>query len=250
MQVRDQQNVLRALVAGKGSPAAVFSEEDIAFLTPLLAEALTRAATDQQVGFRLVQAGAPAYQQRAGAGVGSSEPALALSPQEFTSGALFAYGRSLYFSLSEYRHRPEPADTINMPNRRLPDATGLVNRDIIFAPEAALRSDLPPPRFTGNPDMTLVIDYDLLARLPHSSGVTTAPAVQPHVSGDQSGTAPPPEVQPGELQVIKEEMKKKEGELQDLRRELDDIKRQLQQEPDLSVKPHAKPPARTPKESK
>ena len=119
VQIIEQKDALQSLVAGKSTAFPAFSEDDLAFLAPLIADGLAKAAPDQQVGFRVLQRGAPVYSQRTGAGVGSSEPPLALSPEEFTSGHIFAYGRSLYLSLSEVRRRPESPETINMPNRRL-----------------------------------------------------------------------------------------------------------------------------------
>ena len=253
VMVRQQQDVLHDLVVGQANITAAFSEDDIAFLSPLIADALTRAAPDQQVGFRVIQVGAPAYSQRRGAAVGSSEPPLALSPQEFTSGVLYAYGRSLYLALSEYRHRPERPDTINMPNRRLSDKTGLVGRDVLFTPEIAWRSDLAPPKFSGDGfATTLVIDLQRLAQAPAAAGkVATPPAVAPsrqapptpETGSASAADAPAPPA--SELQTIKEDMKKKDSELEELRKELGAIRRQLDQQAEQAGKP-AIPPSKKP----
>ena len=64
----------------------MFTVEDVECLAPCLVEGLTRAASDQQVGFRVVQTGAPA---------------------ESTKGSLYAYGRSLYLNLA-MAHRRVP----------------------------------------------------------------------------------------------------------------------------------------------
>jgi hypothetical protein len=117
-------------------------------LAPLLVDGLARAAADQQVGFKIRQTGAPAYSERAGAGLGSTEPPLQLAPKEITSGFLYAYGQSLYLTITQFRYRPERADTINMVNRRLPDKTGLAHRKILLTPEAAIDS-LAPISTTG-----------------------------------------------------------------------------------------------------
>lgn len=250
--VRQQQDVLHDLVVGQASITAVFSEDDIAFLSPLIVDALTRAAPDQQVGFRVIQAGAPAYSQRTGAAVGSSEPPLALSPQEFTSGALYAYGRSLYLALSEYRHRPERPDTVNMPNRHVPDRTGLVSRDVLFTPEIAWRSDLPPPQFSRDGfATTLVIDLQRLAQAPAPAAASkaatpraTAPSTQTPPPGETgaASAADAPAPPASELQTIKEDMKKKDTELEELRRELGAIRRQLDQQTEKPAVPPAKKP--------
>ena len=63
------------LIYGKSEAVRAFKDEDVEYLAPLLVEGLTRAASDQQVGFRVVQT-------RGG-------------PAESTKGSLYAYGRSL-----------------------------------------------------------------------------------------------------------------------------------------------------------
>ncbi|MGH7256750.1 MAG: hypothetical protein ACREIM_00100, partial [Nitrospiraceae bacterium] len=70
VQIIDKQDVLHTLIGGKSNAFAAFSEDDLAFLAPLIAEGLAKAAPDQQVGFRVLQRGAPVYSQRTGAGVG------------------------------------------------------------------------------------------------------------------------------------------------------------------------------------
>lgn len=254
VMVRHQQDVLQSLVAGQAAAVPAFSEDDIAFLSPGIAEALTRAAPDQQVGFRVVQTGAPTYSQRTGAAVGSSEPPLALSPKEYTSGAIYAYGRSLYLALTEYRHRPTPPDTVNMPNRNVPDQTGLVNHDLFFVPEVAWRSDLYAPVFSRDGfAQILVIDLQRLALAPAPAlkAVGTPPAASspqspfPEKAGAPAAaeTVPAP---PTELQMLKEDMKRKDSELEELRKELGAIRRRLDQQAEPAPKP-APPAKKAPK---
>ena len=69
-----------------------------------------------------------------GAALGSSEPPLTLAPKETTSGSLFAYGRSLHMSLTQYRQRPRRPDAIGGANRNYPDPTGLDRRELVFLP--------------------------------------------------------------------------------------------------------------------
>ncbi len=100
-----------------GKPEAVraFGDEDVEYLAPLLVEGLTRAASDQQVGFRVVQVSAPIHSQSGGLifclssvrfpGACESEQPLGATSEESTEGSLYAYGRSLYLTLTEYRHR-------------------------------------------------------------------------------------------------------------------------------------------------
>ena len=63
-----------------------------------------------------------------------------------------------------------------MPNRQLRDPTGLVGRNILFAPDIALRSDMASPFAQDSAAKTLVIDYELLMKLPASSGYTATPS--------------------------------------------------------------------------
>ena len=209
--VRSDLGIVQNLVAGRSETLRAFSDDNVAYLAPLISDGLTRAAADQQVGFRIEQIGPPGYSEPAGAGLGSSEPPLALHPHESTSGTIYAYGRSLYLTLTQYRHRPEPATTINMANRRLPDTTGLANRTVLFTPESAKRADTYHDGHST--DATLVIDYELLARLPDSAPATVQ-------------SAPPPATPPAATSG-KAEPAQKESDIESLRKELQDIKRQL-----------------------
>jgi hypothetical protein len=211
--VRSDQGVLQNLLAGKPDALRAFSDDDVAYLAPLISDGLMRAASDQQVGFRIEQIGLPGYSERVGAGVGSSEPPLTLRPRETTTGVIYAYGRSLYLTLTQYRYRQEPATTISMANRRMPDASGLVNHTVSFVPEAAKRPD--SYHDARSTDKTLVIDYELLAKLPPaSSGSASA----------QSSTTPAP---PPASATGNPEPAKKDSDIEALRKELQEIKRQL-----------------------
>ena len=57
--VKENRGFLGILVAGKPEAVRVFSDEDVDYLAPLLVEGFTRVASDQQVGFRVVQTGGP-----------------------------------------------------------------------------------------------------------------------------------------------------------------------------------------------
>ena len=220
IMVREEQGLVKDFIAGKSDTHRAFSDDEVAYLAPLLVDGLARAAADQQVGFKIPQTGGPTYSERTGAGIGSSEPPLQLAPKEITSGLLYAYGRSLYVTLTQYRYRPEPADTINMANRRLPDKTGLSHQKIFFAPAAARRPE--SYNTSSSTESTLVIDYTLLASLPVDSGPppALAPAAPPPAARE---AVPPPVVPP----VVQEPDRTKDSELSELRKELDDIKRQL-----------------------
>jgi len=142
--VKEDRGLLGYLLAGKPEAVRVFRDEDVEYLAPLLVEGLTRAASDQQVGFRLVQTGAPA---------------------ESTKGSLYVYGRSLYLTLPWLNAVPQV---------RAGGPRG--STTILFIPESAIRPD--SYRNAHSTDATLVIDYDLLATLPAASDLLPT-AAQP-----------------------------------------------------------------------
>ena len=167
VQIQEGKGLLQSLSAQQNRSISVFSQEDIALLAPAIADALSRAASDQQVSFRIVQAGTIDGRDRTGAGVGSGTASPQRNQDSTTAGRLFVYGRSLYLTIYQFRYHTEPADTINMPNRRLPEPTGLRNRTVLFTPESALRPDIYAPPFATEDGLTtLVIDYDALAKTP------------------------------------------------------------------------------------
>jgi len=222
--VKEDQGLLRSLMAGQPSEMPAFTEEEVRYLTPLIVDGLARAADDQQVGFRLIQSGS-ASNHWAGAGVGSSEPPRPLAVLETTRGSVYAYGRSLYITLTEYRVRTERADTIYMANRRVPDPTGLMNRSLFFTPESAQR----PASYRGknSTDSTLVIDYELLATLPQVTPTASTPGRPPQPSSPAAQTPPVNGATEGQLRELQEQMRQKNQELEEVRKELRDIRRQL-----------------------
>jgi hypothetical protein len=98
--VKDGRGVLGSLVAGKPEAVRAFGDEDVEYLAPLLVEGLTRAAPDQQVGFRVVQISAPISPQSVGPvfcwssvrfpGTCSSEQPQGPAAVESTMGSLYA----------------------------------------------------------------------------------------------------------------------------------------------------------------
>jgi hypothetical protein len=75
--VKENRWFLGLFVPDKPEAVQAFGVEDVD-LAPLLVEGPTKATSDQQVGFRVVQTGAPTKSKK---------------------GSLFAYGRSLYLTL-------------------------------------------------------------------------------------------------------------------------------------------------------
>jgi hypothetical protein len=227
--VKDDQGLIKTFFMGIPDAHRAFSESEVTYLAPLIAEGLRRAAPDQQVGFRIDQTGQPGLAHARGGGVGSSEPPLELRPKETTSGVIHAYGQSLYLTITEYRVRPEPANTINMANRRLPDSTGLMNHSVLFVPEAAKRPD--SYLDARSTDKTLVIDYQLLAALP--------PASIPSASSQPTPQPPAPQAATGG----NGDRPTKDAEIEALRKELQEIKKQLADQQAERARSQPKSPA-------
>ncbi|BCA56768.1 hypothetical protein W02_39080 [Nitrospira sp. KM1] len=191
--------------AGVREPGIVraFSEEDIAFLTPSVTDGLSQAAPNQQISFAIKQTGA-----------------LHQSPIEQTTGFLYAYGRSLYLTLTQYKGGSLQPGNGGMGNPNVRDGKGAVNDQVLFFPESAKRADT--YRDSRSTNSTLVIDYELLARLPHDLGPaalnSTPSTVAPTKSPATTATDP---------SAAKGERGQKDPELEALRKELEEIKKQL-----------------------
>jgi hypothetical protein len=207
--VTDNRRILGGLLASKPEPVHAFGDEEIEYLAPLLVEGLFRAASDQQVGFRIAHIGAPISSPSGGVAFCSSSvrsPGVCSSDQPLvTEGFLYVYERSLYLTLTEYRRRLGQGETIHHVDRRISDSTGLVSRTMQFFPESAKRAE--SPRNRRSTDATLVIDYNLLAAMPAASNMRPT-AAQP-------------------LIPTKGEPTQREADLEALRKELEGIKKKL-----------------------
>ena len=53
MEVQDQERGIQKFLLGPPPPVPVFSDDQIQFLAPLLAEGLRAAAPDQRIGYRV-----------------------------------------------------------------------------------------------------------------------------------------------------------------------------------------------------
>ncbi|MEQ1793567.1 MAG: hypothetical protein ABL970_05175 [Nitrospira sp.] len=236
ISVKEHQGMLQDFLAGQPPVVSAFTEDEIRYLAPLLAEGLTHAASDQQVGFRLIQTDSPDASQPAVRDPGASDPSVRLALMETSRGSVYAYGRSLYVTLLEYHVRSERTGTINKANRRQPDQSGLMNRTVLFTPESAKRPD--SYRGTHATNATLVIDYEGLAAL------STMPATQslrpaPAVGSAQTSTSlqAPDTGTNAQLRHLQEQMSQKNRELEDMRKELQDIRRQMREPAAVSPPP-------------
>jgi hypothetical protein len=176
---RTETSVIQSVLfnSGDSAVARAFSDEDVDYLAPLIVKGLSQAASDQRIGFRVAHP-APMIARSLGGGaaIGSSDP-VPSAGRETTAANLYAYGTSLHVTITKYRYRPDRPDTINMPNRRLPDDTGLKKTEIFFYPVEARRPDAyQPTKLLGEPLFTtLVIDHQMLAKLPPAMLVPPAP---------------------------------------------------------------------------
>lgn len=213
------------------SNTRVFSEDDIAVLTPYLTAALAQAAPNQRVGFRLYYAPViPTQSQKASQNM------------DTTAGHLFADGLSLHLTLTLNRYRPGKTDTSykGIDPRPLPDNDGLRDLEVKFLPEAAVRPESYEQSgwFGGSDDRTLVIDYQLLAKLlaspPEPARTATLPAAQlvpptpaPVVQPIQPAPTLPAPVGKSDpdLQAFKEELKALQKKLDEQNAELQKLKK-------------------------
>lgn len=228
ISVKDNQGLLQDFFAGQSAAVAAFTEDEIRYLAPLLAEGLTRAAADQQIGFRLIQTDTPASAQATTAEAGVSQPSARLALRETSRGSIYAYGRSLYITLLEYHVRSERTGTIAKANRHQPDHSGLMNRTLSFTPESAKRPDSYRGKYATS--TTLVIDYERLATLPTSTPAEPLPQVPIQRATPPQIPASVPEIgTDAQLRHLQEQMSQKNRELEDMKKELQDIRRQMRE---------------------
>ena len=140
--------------AGQPSTYPLFSEDQIQFLAPLLAEGLRTASANHSIEYRVVttREGSNRFQS---------------TTTEITAGSLYAYDRQLYVILSQFRYNPMRTnlDFTDLPYRSQEplDYSGLRYRILQFTPQAALRTDSPkPPTIKKVTDRFVAFDYQLL----------------------------------------------------------------------------------------
>ena len=224
MTVQDQERGIQRLLAGRSSPVPVFSDDQIQFLAPLLAEGLRTAAPTERVAYR-VQTTHP----------GSM---LESSITETTAGSLYAYGRQLYVILSQYRYAPTRANlNVNDTAYRMsrPDSSGLRDRILLFTSSAALRSNaFDPPIGKESTDRFLAIDYQLLQQAPTAATAEqTAPQTGTSLTPGSSVGAGASESQARSTEALSQEVEA-------LRKELQSVQQQLGNQPTKPDSPKRK----------
>ncbi|SPP64274.1 hypothetical protein [Nitrospira lenta] len=209
---QEESGLLGKFAGSKSEPVRVFTEEQVQFLAPLLTEGLTKAASDQQIGFRL-------------------GPTRAST--EIQQGTVYAYGRSLYVTLPWL----STVARYGAGGRPLAKTIG-------FTPESARR----PDSYRTGPDSEalVIIDYELLALQPQIPALIPSPTptvIPAPASSDQGkqGTD-------AQLRALQEQMRQKNEEVDGLKKELQDIRRQLT-EPSTGTK-RALPKSKSTQESR
>lgn len=187
--VKEDRGLFGNIITGRAGGVRAFRDKDIQFLAPLLAEGLTKAASDQQVGFRVIQPGM----------------------SELTKGLLYAYGQSLYLTVPWLT----PLSSTGAGSPALPPT-------VFFTPESAKRPD--SYRDARSTEMTLVIDYGLLTSLPTDSG---APPPGQAPTGTPPLTTGQTTVPVSATRTIQSPTQPSEHEWDEMRKELQDLKRQV-----------------------
>ncbi len=224
MAVQDQERGIQRLLAGRSSPVPVFSDDQIQFLAPLLAEGLRTAAPTERIAYRV-------QTTREGS-------ILESSITETTAGSLYAYGRQLYVTLSQYRYAPTRANlNVNDTAYRMsrPDSSGLRDRILLFTSSAALRSNaFDPPTGKESTDRFLAIDYQLLQQVPTAATAEqTAPQTGTSLTPGSSVGAGASESQTRSTEALSQEVEA-------LRKELQSVQQQLGNQPTKPDSPKRK----------
>jgi len=215
IQVQDQgDHMAQKLLSGPSYPVPVFSDQHIQFLAPLLAEGLRTASPDEQIEYSVQTI----YE---GSGLESSYT-------ETTAGSLYAYGRQLFVTLSQYRYSKARAN-VNIRNINYQsvgmDYTGLRNHILLFTPKVAQRSDsFDPPPSGKSTDRFLAIDYQLLQHAPVATTGRPAPET---VSDTSAQAAEALAKREAEIQALRDRVNKNASEMETLRKELQSVQDQL-----------------------
>lgn len=212
----------------------VFSDEEVAFLTPLMSTALSKATKNQVVAFRVTHESDP------GGGT--------------TGGVLFTRGRLLHLWLTHYRTNGVSNNSSIEMDRQGRNPQRLEPRQLRFVPETAQRSsrNQQPDAIEPPPLATLVIDYTMLATLlnmpseavpsqafpgdgPPRHQAETQTDRPDHGSPTSQDATPPSRAE--EAQTLKDVVKQQALELDVVREEMRTLRRRLSEMERFSPKP-------------
>ena len=228
MSVQDLERGIQRMLAGRSSPVPVFSDDQIQFLAPLLAEGLRTAAPTERVAYRVQTT--------------HQGSMLESSITETTAGSLYAYGRQLYVTLSQYRYSPTRANlNVNDTAYRMtrPDSSGLRDRTLFFTPSAAQRSDaFDLPTGGKSTDRFLAIDYQLLQQAAAAAATAGQPAPQMGQTAPIRETSVGTSTSGGSAQSTEALAQ----EVEALRKELQSVQQQLGNQPTKQDNPKRKTP--------
>jgi len=225
IEVQDQERGLQKILGGTSAPTPAFSDDQIQFLAPLLAEGLRTATPDQRIAYRVETTHKGSF--------------LESSTTETTTGSFYAYGRQLYVILSQYRYSPTRTNLNigDMANRSRPlDYSGLRNQILVFTPSAAQRSDpFDQPAGEKPTDRFLAIDYQLLQQAPTAAAIGQ--------SAPQAGRTSPVRESPTGTGISEAPAHTTEAlaqEVETLRKELQSVQQQLGNQPTKPDSPKRK----------
>jgi len=214
IEIQDQERGLQKLIIGVSSPVPVFSDDQISFLAPLLAEGLRTATADQLVEYR----------------VNATHKGFAFesSTTETTAGSLYAYGRQMFVILSQYRYSPTRTN-MNLNDMayrsRRPDSSGLLNRILLFNPSDAERSDsFDPPEGGKSTDRFIIVDYQLLQQASPAVATTERRAPQTERAApnrESPAGASASEAPSHTTETLAQEVENLRKELQSVQKQLD-----------------------------
>ncbi|MBK5282608.1 MAG: hypothetical protein JJE16_11020 [Nitrospiraceae bacterium] len=207
IEIQEQEHGIQKYLAGRSSPVPVFSDDQIRFLAPLLAEGLRTATPDQRIEYLV-------HTTHQGS-------MLESSTTETTAGSLYAYGRMLYVILSQYRYSPTRTNLTtsgDMAYRsRSPDSSGLLNRTLLFIPSDAQRSDaFDPPEGGKSTDRFLAIDYQMLQHAPAATATGKTSPIRESPAGTSAAEAPS-----HTTEALAEEVETLRKELESVQKRLD-----------------------------
>jgi hypothetical protein len=217
---------LMTLTEGSATTYPVFTEDEVQFLAPLLAEGLRKATPNESVEYRVVTTHKPSNR-------------FQTPITETTTGSLYGFGRQLYVILSQYRYNPMLTNlAMNEASHRSQDPldySGLKYRSLRFTPKAALRTDSPDPPTMDKPtDRFLAVDYQLLQQAWRNLATTTHAA--PQVGGGASPVGESLEAtRAAEAQARDTEALVQEVET--LKKQLESIQKQLGSQPTGQASP-------------
>lgn len=165
VMISDVQTDLSNLPVDGSKPMRVFSDEDVHYLAPLLAQALSQAQPEYVVAFRL-----------------SSSAGSGFEP---TAGTLYVRKDRLYLTVTEHQGSLARTESSLFTN-------GRAARIVTMAPESAGRIEQTLPAITqGKPQVkSLAIDYAVFAKNQESAQTMTAGKIAPELPTVKPATAP------------------------------------------------------------